>query len=218
MPFVFTDGAAIGKPANILRGQLEADEVMTEMNGRDYVSAVRQWAAKKSPTAQRILNIIDNFSSPVYVVAMRGGRTCFDNDPSPGGVIYINLKLDPSVRASGVGVDGRWEKQHPFIAFLHECGHAVQNIENPLQFSNSAKGPLSLLSSDIASAATAHGSRVNKGKLYKDYREWYSRTGSFICQPWCVRLEYDNIYRHERQICMESGEPMRNFYLDYRID
>jgi len=217
MPFVFTKGTAIGVAENVIKGMMGAQHILEEEKGRSYLEGVRQWAAQKSVTAQRVLNTIDSYPHPIHVVAMIGGYTCFDNEPLPGGVIFIDVSINASVRTTGaLGVHGKFERQHPFITFLHECGHAVQNIENPSQFLNSAKGPLSLLSADIATAARQRGDRIFSHIPYSERRVWFATNGPIIGQPWCVRLEYDNIYRHERPICIEAGEPMRDYYIDFR--
>lgn len=219
MPFAFTQGAEIGKDENVLKEMMGAKKILSEIEGRRYLEKVRQWAKQKSVTAQRILNTIDIYPHPIYLVTMVGGLTCFDNEPSPGGVIYMDVSIHSSVRPGGaLGVHGNFEIQHPFVAFLHECGHAVQNIENPSQFVNSSKGPLSLLSADIATAARQRGDRLFSHMKYAERRVWFSSNGSVTGQPWSVRLEYDNIYRHERPICIESGEPMRDHYLDFNTN
>jgi len=217
MTFKFTQGPEIGKATNILKGMMGAKEILDTKVGQDYLEKVRLWALQKSATAQRVLKTIDRFPHPVYVVVMKGGFTCFDNEPGPGGVIYMNVDIDLSVRPGGArGVYDEFQKQHPYITFLHECGHAVQNIETPLQFENSAKGPRFALTSAIMDAARKYGERNFGSRPYSERRGWFAPNGSVTGQPWSVRLEYDNIYRHERPICLEAGEPIRDHYCDIR--
>lgn len=54
MPFAFTDGPEIGKPKTILKGVMGAREILGKVKGQVYLYEVRQWAGKKSVTAQRI--------------------------------------------------------------------------------------------------------------------------------------------------------------------
>ncbi|MGC1274019.1 MAG: hypothetical protein WBC44_09955 [Planctomycetaceae bacterium] len=217
MSFAFTDGVEINKPKNILKGVMGARGILGKVKGQAYLNEVRQWAAAKSRTAQRILKTIDDFPHPVYLVAMDGGFTCFDNEPLPGGVIYMDVNIKVSVNPGGArGMHAGFEKLHPFIVFLHECGHAVQNIENPSQFANHAKGPLSALTSDIATAARQRGDRLFSNMPYVQRKVWFASNGPVTGQAWAVRLEYDNVFRHERPICVEAGEPLRDHYNDIR--
>lgn len=148
---------------------------------------------------------------------MDGGFTCFDNEPPPGGVIFMDVNIKVAVQQGGArSVHSGFERLHPFIVFLHECGHAVQNIENPSQFANNAKGPLSALTADIATAARQRGDRLFSTMPYAQRKVWFASNGPVTGQAWDVRLEYDNVYRHERPICIEAGEPLRDHYNDIR--
>ncbi|MCG8313836.1 MAG: hypothetical protein MI976_11515 [Pseudomonadales bacterium] len=217
MPFIWTDGKELKVPTNILKGRMGAKEIYGRTKTLAYLHNVRAWADKKSPTAKKLLKTIDNSKINIYLVGMDGGFMCFDSDPAPAGTIYANLNINPEVNPGGAtGAHTGFEKQHPYIAFLHEVGHAVQYIETPSQFANHAKGPLSALKSDIGDAARAFSDRNHKGISYSQRKVWFTQ-GPISGQAWAVRLEYDNMYRHERPICVEAGEPLRDHYNDIRI-
>lgn len=217
MPFEWTNGPEINKPTNLLKGMMGAREIYGRTKTLAYLQEVRAWAAKHSPTAQRLLKTIDDSPITIYLVGMDGGFMCFDSDPAPAGTVYADLNINPSVNPGGAtGVHSGFEKLHPYIAFLHEVGHAVQYIENPNQFANHAKGPLWGLKSEIADGARAHSDRVHGGIPYSQRKIWFTQ-GPLTGVPWAVRLEYDNMYRHERPICLESGQPLRDHYTDIRV-
>lgn len=219
MAFEWTDGPAINKPTNILKGAMGAREICGRVKTLQYLQGVRAWAAEKSRTAQRLLKVIDDSDVTIYLVGMDGGFTCFDSDPQPSGTVYMNLNLKLALNPGGAsGMHSGFEKLHPYVAFLHEVGHAVQFIETPAQFAESAKGPLFGLKSAIEDAARKYGERRFGSMPYSQRRVWFSPNGPVAGQPWAVRLEYDNIYRHERPICVEAGEPLRDHYTDIRID
>lgn len=216
MPFVWTNGAELNKPTNLLAGMMGAREIYGQVKTMQYLHAVRAWAALKSPTAQRLLRTVDQSNITIYLVGMNGGFTCFDSDPAPAGTVYFDLNLNVSVNPGGArNAHTGFERLHPYVAFMHEVGHAVQFIETPEQFMNSAKGPLSALNSDIARAARLYGDRNHDNVPYSQRRVWFSQ-GPLTGTAWSVRLEYDNMFRHERPICIEAGEPLRDHYGDIR--
>ncbi len=218
MSFIWTDGQLIGKPKNILAGAMGANQIYGQVKTLAYLNSVRVWANSKSTTAKRILKTIDDSPITIYLVGMSGGFTCFDSDPTPAGTVYFDLDMKLSVNPKGAtGAHSGFERLHPYVAFLHELGHAVQFIETPLQFKNSTKGPLSALASDIQQAAGARGTRLFPSMRYADRREWFSQ-GPLSGTAWAVRLEYDNMFRHERPICEESGEPLRDHYNDIQMN
>jgi len=218
MPFVWTDGGEIGKPKNILAGLMGARDIYGRVKTIKYLQSVRVWAAQKSATAQRLLKVVDDSDVNIYMVGMEGGFTCFDSDPTPAGTVYIDLNIKLSVNPGGSsGVHAGFQELHPYIAFLHEVGHAVQFIENPNQFKNNAKGPIYGLKADIEQAARKYGDKVHSNVQYVVRRNWFSQ-GPLTGAAWPVRLEYDNVYRHERPICLEAGEPFRDHYKDIRFD
>jgi hypothetical protein len=109
-----------------------------------YVQKTHVWA-QRSVTAQAILAVVQNARQNVYFVGMRnGGYSCFDSDcPVEGeGTIYLDLDtplkvqirdgVDPKTRDPKYKAD--LKEMDPFIAFLHELGHAKQWIENPSFF------------------------------------------------------------------------------------
>jgi len=214
MPFIWTDGDKIGKPKSVLTGMMGAKEIYGQEETLGYLQNVRVWAKNNSPTARRILEVVDNSYVTIYLVGMDGGFTCFDNAPAPAGTVYMDLNLNVSVNPGGAtGNHSGFEKLHPYVAFLHEVGHAVQFIETPDQFKCDSKGPLYGLKSDIQAAARKFGERNHSTVPYSRRREWFSQ-GPLSSTCWSVRLEYDNIYRHERPICIEAGEPLRDHYRD----
>jgi hypothetical protein len=166
--------------------------------------------------------MIDQFPHPIYVVAMDGGFTCFDPNPAPGGTVYMDVNINAQIDVGGharamAGAGGHnWQGLSSYVVFLHECGHAIQHMENPLLFANNRAGPRAALSNDIAQAARAFGQRNHPNAPYRQIRQWYARNGAAPGRPWSVRLEYDNVFRHERPICREAGEPIRDYYGDIR--
>ena len=72
MPFVWTDGKEIGKPTNILKGLMGAREICGRVKTLGYLQNVRAWAASKSPTAQKLLKVIDSSNITIYLVGMEG--------------------------------------------------------------------------------------------------------------------------------------------------
>jgi hypothetical protein len=217
MAFVWTDGDKIGHSKSRLKGLMGAKEIYGQVKTMQYLQQVRAWAAQKSPTAQRILKTVDNSSVKIYLVGMNGGFTCFDSDPAPAGTIYFDLNLKVSVNPGGATNSHKgFERLHPYVAFLHEVGHAVQFIKTPRQFVNHAKGPLHGLKSDIEAAARKYGERNHGGIAYAQRRAWFSQ-GPLSGTAWAVRLEYDNVYNHERPICLEAGEPLRDHYTDIKL-
>jgi len=194
---------------------LGASGVYSASSAMAYLNDVRQWAEVHSPTAQRILRTIDQFHAPVYLVTMKGGFASYDPLPEPGGAIFMNMDASYKVRHGGAhNPDAPFSPLHHFVAFLHECGHAVQKIESPAAFNNECKGPRAGLHHAIADAARAYGERNHSHQPFSKRREWFQSNGRVTPQTWSVRLEYDNIYRHERPICEEAGLPARDFYSD----
>jgi hypothetical protein len=218
MPFVWTDGDKLGKPKNLLKGLMGAREICGQVKTMSYLQQVRAWAADHSRTAERLLGVIDKSDITIYLVGMDGGFTCFDSDPAPAGTIYINLNIKASLNPGGAtGVHSGFQRLHPFVVFLHEVGHAVQYIETPKQFAQGTKGPIYGLKADIEKAALARGNRLFGHMKYSERKDWFSQ-GKVDGMAWSVRLEYDNMYRHERPICIEAGQPIRDHYTDIRID
>lgn len=217
MPFVWTDGPAINKPANLLKGLMGAREICGRVRTLAYLQGVRAWAAEKSKTAQRLLKVIDDSGITIFLVGMEGGFTCFDSDPAPNGTVYMDLDLRLQLNPGGArGMHEGFQRLHPYVAFLHECGHAVQFIETPGQFANNAKGTAYALKTEIERAAQVRGDRLFQNVPYAQRRVWFSQ-GPLTGVPWAVRLEYDNVYRHERPICLEAGQPLRDHYNDMQL-
>ncbi|MEO0821889.1 MAG: hypothetical protein AAF074_15855 [Pseudomonadota bacterium] len=179
-----------------------------------YMEAVRRWAMR-SPTAQRLIETVDNSAKVINVVGMDGGFSCFSNDdPVVGqGTIFMDLEARFRIGGPGTGINpfSQGGQLHHYIAMLHEIGHAVQFIESPAMFDQGAKGPLSALKGDIMNAARAHVGRTQ----HYNYGQQRAFTGNGTMQgtaTWAVRLEYDNMSRHEWPICRESGYGCRPHY------
>lgn len=194
---------------------------------RQYLYQVQCWADSNSPTAKRLLNIAHDSDENIYLVGMKhGGYTCFDDGegtPAYGGgtvgqhggsIIYINVDIVAQVNPGGATTHAGFQNMHPYIAFFHELGHAIQKIEQPELWVNGGRGLAAAFLGDINNAARSFAQRAH-GRTFGQARAEYSATGH-TRQPWSVRIEYDNVYRHERPICQEAGMPMRDLYGDIR--
>lgn len=177
-----------------------------------------EWWARNSKTAQKVLQLVKGSAKKITVVGMRGGYQCFDSD----GMIFIDidgqltvnvrgphdLHLDPRVisgRRNVVELNNR-------LAILHEFGHAKQWIETPAMFDNKQGD---------------YDARLDKTKFAQDIRaaaeKRLKKTGDESVLPaketvssiaWSVKIELDNMSRHEWPICKELGLPMRANYRD----
>jgi hypothetical protein len=118
-----------------------------------YFYEVVEWS-KKSPTAQKIIKVIQDAKIEVDFIGMHGGFQCFDESAlntvtqkkKPTIYIDVNGKLQVFVRQPHELALSRLEaeekfkrgeggkpKMEPFdnkIALLHELGHAKQFVEN----------------------------------------------------------------------------------------
>jgi hypothetical protein len=112
----------------------------------DYLAKVRAWAAK-SDTAKAIIAVVEKATQDIYVVGMKnGGFSSFSSDdPEKGkGVVFFDIEAKFALKIPD-GVDAKKEPKYkaetvsldPYIAFLHEFGHAKQWIENPYFFNGS---------------------------------------------------------------------------------
>lgn len=234
MAFVFCSGSTIGGPQrnqinNVMgMGRQRGTAIASNLRMRQYLLAVQQWADRNSRTAQKLLEKGHNAQEKIHLVGMcNGGYTCFDDGdgtPAYGGgtvglaggcVIYINIDVGVEVNPGGSTVHTGFRNIHPYIVFLHELGHAIQKIERPELWVNAGRGIRTAFLGEINNAARAYGQRAH-GLNFGQARREYSPAQGHVGMPWNVRIEYDNVYRHERPICQESGQPMRDLYGDIR--
>ena len=190
-----------------------------------YVEKVKEWSAD-SKTALATINFVARAQQEVAIVGMRGGDTAFDSDnPARGkGVIYVNLDLRMGLKGSKVEL-------HQYVALLHELGHAKQWIERPEFFSASVletsafkeaieksaaeffqKRALAAQGREFKKMSADEIDEVRMGKLGLSNRidkkqQWRQRDS-------IVRIESDNLARHEWPICDEKKIPRRNSYMD----
>ena len=193
-----------------------------------YLEKVRDWSAD-SKTALATINFVERALPEVSIVGMRGGETSFDSDcPVRGkGVIYVNLDLRMGIRGSNVDM-------HQYVALLHEFGHAKQWIERPEFFSTSPLETSAFKDMIEKSAAEFFQKRIlaAQGREFKKMsvdemdevrvknlglsnlmvkkENWRQRDS-------IVRIESDNLARHEWPICDEKKMPRRNSYADLII-
>lgn len=234
MAFIFCTGDTRGGPLrtqinNVMgMSQRRATGIASKLEMRRYLLGVQQWADNNSRTAQQLLQKGHNAQEKIHLVGMRnGGYTCFDDGdgtPAHGGstvglnggcVIYINIDVDVEVNPGGSTVHAGFRNMHPYIVFLHELGHAIQKVERPELWVNGGRGARAAFLDGINNAARRYGQRA-RGLNFGQARTEYSPTQRHVGMPWNVRIEYDNVYRHERPICQESGQPMRDLYGDIR--
>jgi len=119
-----------------------------------YFYEVVEWS-KASPTAQKIIKVVQDADVEVNFIGMHGGFQCFDESADNAETlkkeptIYIDVdgKLEVFVRQPHEQALSRYEALQKFqrgeggkptmqafdnrIALLHELGHAKQFIENP---------------------------------------------------------------------------------------
>jgi hypothetical protein len=250
-----------------------------------YLGEVRDWVAKANyRTAQAILTVVEKaLHKDVYVVGMKnGGFTCFcSDDPQVGkGVVFFDLKARYSLRIpDGVDQNTREPKYkaervelHPYIAFLHELGHAKQWIENPYLFDgnvlttknqesklvdvpwfkkdfqkdlqqkikdmaynkavkNAPKAPASAAILPAAGPAAAGPAAqpglpgspppapppvsmgsIKRATINTQVENALRLQATRTTNPqWAVRIETDNLIRHEWPMCVEAGYPKRNY-------
>lgn len=183
------------------------------------INEVRAWA-QCSRTAQQILKTVDGAGKIIHVVCFNGtGETVFSSDdPAPGeGTIFWNIKARFATKQG----NGQAALHH-YIAFLHEAGHAVQWLENPVFFEGNMLhgGAGQRTIQDAAQAfwmrrAVHENASANFG-AQKAYAQLRMMTGNNrLTRPaWAVRIEMDNLIRHEWPICDESGHARRLGYTD----
>jgi hypothetical protein len=91
---------------------------------------------------------------------------------------------------------------HPFIAFLHELGHAKQFIEYPWLFDAPRVA--------FDAINTAARMRLEKGLTFPEVRKILP-TSKPVAPGWAVRVESDNMNKHEWPMCKEAGYPCRQY-------
>lgn len=172
---------------------------------------VRAWASTNSVTAQAILSVVTNAEQDVYLVGMKGGGyTCFcSDDPAPGkGVVYFNFDARFEIKQEGKAN----APLHNYIAFLHEMGHAKQWIETPEFFNGSLQNKPDF-AKDIKTAAQNMAMRTGNCSFGDAGRSLKLQNLRLTKPLWSVRIETDNLMRHEWPMCDESGH-VRRAYTD----
>ncbi|MES2770794.1 MAG: hypothetical protein V4623_02275 [Pseudomonadota bacterium] len=197
--------------------------IVSKTDTAKQMTSLRVWASK-SPTAQNILKFVAASSVNIYLVGLSsGGAALCPGSPGPVGsaTIFINFRMKFDFVRYSAKMNAFTKKmidRHPstvqyipvdsYLCFLHEMGHAVQFIENPSQFEMGMKGVLSnpLFTQQIRGAAQAKGAPVPTEKEAES-----------CTRKWPVRIETDNLQRHERPMCLELGIPSRESYGDFRM-
>ena len=213
---------------------------------RQYLLEVTAWASS-SKTAKAVLAAVHDAHQEVFIVGMKGGFQAFSNDePTAKGekvpVIFVDLDAKLGLRVRNAhnaseepSMIGEKVEFSNYIAFLHELGHAKQWIENPLFF---IAPPMATtrFAADIKQAAIGRATRgdvnapqrqgsgviaqIKYNKALTSYMSSHPVFGE-IQNPtpkgWGVRVESDNIFRHERPICDELRLPARLNYRDLII-
>lgn len=188
------------------------------------MEVVRRWSLR-SPTAQRIIKYVEDAKVLINVVCFKnGGGTVFSaNDPPGSGQGVIFWDVEARFATKQIGKDGTETRGdfHHFIAFLHEMGHALQWIENPTFYEGNmlhgGEGAKKIADAAKAfwmkkaqkSGLTAHRA---KGVFANDRMQL--DTGPTAKPNWAVRVEMDNLRRHEWPICDEARYPRRLGYTD----
>jgi len=130
----------------------------------EYVSRAHVWAQRSRTAQAILATVIHAKPPIYFIGMRNGGYSCFDSDcpEDHSGTVYFNLdvvlkvrirdgvdtttmvpRLDPRTRKEIPGATRATREPKykadkidvdPFIAFLHELGHAKQFIENPDKF------------------------------------------------------------------------------------
>lgn len=213
---------------------------------RQYLLEVTSWASA-SKTAKAVLSAVHDAREEVFVVGMKGGFQAFSNDePTAKGekvpVIFVDLDAKLGLRVRNAhnaseepNMIGAKVEFSNYIAFLHELGHAKQWIENPVFF---IAPPMATtrFAADIRQAAIGRMTRGDTNAPKREGTGWQAQakfnkalTNYVSSHPvfggirnpdpkgWGVRVESDNIFRHERPICEELRLPQRLNYRDLVI-
>lgn len=178
---------------------------------------VAGWSSK-SQTAKAVLAAVHGARKDIYLVGMIGGYQCFSSDePEPGtGVVYVDLNARLGVKVRGPHGGRTTVPLHNNIALLHEFGHAKQWIENPMFFSGGVQNTRAF-AGKIKDAAFNRArdkapDTMNYGQKRRFATDRLKLTGLRITAPaWSVRIETDNLHRHEWPICKEMGYPQRQY-------
>lgn len=178
------------------------------------IQIVKRWSMR-SRTAQSIIRRIEESNRRINVVCFRNqGSTVFAAEtPTPHeGTVFWDLEARfASRQPQELG------EFHHHIAFLHELGHAIQWMETPGFYAgNMLHG--STGREVIATAANQHWmARAPQNLTYQQRRAWVEERAprtQMQGAAWNVRLEMDNLMRHEWPICDEARYPRRMNYTD----
>jgi hypothetical protein len=225
MPLIVLDGPAARNSTHMgdLKGPVNNPpykSLAKKVEMMTYLHEARQWAHAHSKTGQAILSVLDKSDTNIYVVGMKGGGySCFNSDyPKQGeGTVYmcVTLKLWVKMEAGAprplggdrtkfVDDNGNGILLNPFIAFLHELGHAKQFIEYPWLFSEPRVSASAIKNAASEMLKKQGVNLTGRQKILPVY-------GSSTAPGWAVRVESDNLNKHEWPMCLESGYPCRQY-------
>ena len=195
-----------------LKSDLFGDpEIASRVEMTKTMFAIRAWA-QQSKTAREIIKHVEEADQEIIIVGMKkGGYTCFSSDdPVVGkGVVYFDF----DARFATKQAKDTQAAMHHYIAFLHELGHAKQWIESPVFFNGSSLNTKKF-ATDLAAAAKTFWQKKQK-ITYGQAGALLQHNNMRLTNPsWAVRIEMDNLTRHEWPICDETRTPRRLGYTD----
>ncbi len=171
---------------------------------------VRRWALR-SPTARKVLATVEGASARANVVCFNGsGQTVFGPDDNGHGSVFWDIGARFTTR-------GGTEPFHQYVAFLHELGHFIQWHTNPSFYG----GNVLHNSRAIADAAKAFFMKASGGATHGQKNAYATArtqpSPAVQGKAWAVRIEMDNLARHEWPICDEARLPRRVEYTDLQV-
>lgn len=174
---------------------------------------VKRWA-RCSKTAKDLIFRVENSKKTCFVVCYRGtGRTVFGGDEPRVGEGCVHWDIDARYKSHGGNTDF-----HHYIAMLHEMGHFTQWSDRNQFYSGT---PIMHQPTIIQQGARQHFIKMagNNGENAYQRKKAYAKT--YIGNPvlptykgWSIRIEMDNLIRHEWPICDEAKIPRRLGYTD----
>lgn len=175
---------------------------------------VKEWA-KRSPTALNIIRKVESSKAICHVICYRGtGSTIFAADEPQEGQSSVHWDL-----AARYVTNGRTQPFHHYIALLHEFGHFIQWNEDKLFYRGN---PIMHSHGSILQGARQLYEKAAESQGLTQFiqKRKYTEDRMFGVKPiqgksWSVRLEMDNLRRHEWPICDEMGVARRLSYSDF---
>lgn len=188
-------------------------QVIPAAEGFAELQRVRRWAMR-SPTAQRILRTVEEARVRANVVCFNGsGQTVFGPDDQGMGSVFWDIGARFTTR-------GGTAPFHQYVAFLHELGHFIQWHTNPSFYA----GNMLHNSRGIADAAKAfflraaeRGGAASYGQKNAYATARMQPSPAAQGKAWSVRVEMDNLARHEWPMCDEARLPRRLEYTDLQV-